>query len=142
MDKNQQIHFFSWCFAPCYLWSEKRDWCDNSEIEEVLGSDFYCRLRDQKDFLQLNLHHQKFEKQCFKINEILSKHGYFLRVYEQKKKFHTLFMKNIDKRSMIKKLCSCVVEKFNGFHIVSLKYGKKLRKKFKPVDIVYKPVKK
>ena len=29
----------------------------------------------------------------------------------------------------------------NGFHVISIKYSKKLRKKFKPIDIIYKPVK-
>ena len=40
-----------------------------------------------------------------------------------------------------KKVSSCITEKSNGFHIVSLEYGKKLRKKFRPVDVILKTIK-
>ena len=43
---------------------------------------------------------------------------------------------------MLKKVSSCITKKFNGFHIVSLEYGKMLKKKFGPVDISFKPIKK
>ena len=43
---------------------------------------------------------------------------------------------------MLKKVSSCITKKFNGFHIVSLEYGKMLKKKFRPVDISFKPIKK
>ena len=36
----------------------------------------------------------------------------------------------------------CINEKFNGFNIITIEYSKKLRKKFKPIDIIYKPAKK
>ena len=48
---------------------------------------------------------------------------------EQKKKFYSLLTKNSEKPSMIRKLSSCVTKKLNGFHIVALEYGKKLRKR-------------
>ena len=42
----------------------------------------------------------------------------------------------------MRQLSSCVYQKINGFNIVSVEYGRKLRKKFKPIDLVYKPVRK
>ena len=51
-------------------------------------------------------------------------------------------MKNPKKQAIVRQLSSCVFEKFNGFNIISIEYGKKLRKRFKPIDIIYKPVKK
>ena len=75
--------FHSICFAVSFLKSVKSYWC---EIEEALCSDVHSQLCDEKDFLQLDLDYQKFQKQCFRINKILSKHGYFLRVFEKKKK--------------------------------------------------------
>ena len=42
---------------------------------------------------------------------------------------------------LTKKVSSCITEKFNGFHIVSLEYGKKLRKTFRPVDVILKTIK-
>ena len=46
------------------------------------------------------------------------------------------------KQSTIRKLTCCVTKKFNNFHVDGLEYGKKLRKKFKLIDIIYKPIKK
>ena len=34
-----------------------------------------------------------------------------------------------------------VLVKNNGFHVISTEYSKKLRKKLKPIDKIYKPVK-
>ena len=51
-------------------------------------------------------------------------------------------LKNPKKQTIVRQLSSCVFEKFNGFNIISIEYGKKLRRKFKPIDIIYKPVKK
>ena len=50
--------------------------------------------------------------------------------------------RNSEKQSTIRKLSSCVTKKFNSFHIATLEYGKKLRKTFKQIDIIYNPVKK
>ena len=36
---------------------------------------------------------------------------------------------------------SCISEKYNDFHVVSIDYSDKLQKKFNPINIVYKPVK-
>ena len=77
----------------------------------------------EKECLRLDLGYQKFEKICLKINEILSRHDYFLRMFELRKKFHYLLKSNL-----CKNVSSCITEKLNGFHIVSLKFGKKLRK--------------
>ena len=38
-------------------------------------------------------------------------------------------------------LSSCVVEKFNGYNIIRVEFNKKLRQTFRPIDIIYKPVK-
>ena len=46
------------------------------------------------------------------------------------------------KNKHAKKSSSCITKKFNGFHIVSLEYGKMLKKKFRPVDISFKLIKK
>ena len=134
--------FYSIYYAIRFLKSKKYNQFGDGEIKEVLGCDLYNLLYHDKDILQLSLDHQKFEKQCFRVNEILFKHGYFLRVFELKKKFYSLFTKNSEKQTIIRKVSSCITEKFNGFNIVTLEYGRKLRKKFKPIDIINKPIKK
>ena len=41
----------------------------------------------------------------------------------------------------MRQLSSCLIEKYSGFTIISIKYQKKQRKLFKPIDIIYKPTK-
>ena len=43
-------------------------------------------------------------------------------------------------KNILRQLSSCI-NKNNGFHIISIEYSKKLRKKFKPINIIYEPVK-
>ena len=72
---------------------------------------------------------------------ILAQHGYFLRVFELKNKFCHLTLKDPKKQNIVSRLSSCLNKKYNGFHVVSIKYSKKLRKKLEPINIVYKPIK-
>ena len=76
---------------------------------------------------------------CYEINAILSKFGYFLRVF--KNQFRHLAMKDKTKPKIVKQLSSCLTEKYSGFTIISIEYQKKQRKLFKPIDIIYKPTK-
>ena len=85
--------------------------------------------------------YQKFNSQCYEINLLLAKYGYFLRVFELKGKFHHLTLKITKKQNIVRQLSSCINEKYNGFHLISIEYNKKLRKKIKPIDTIYKPVK-
>ena len=39
-------------------------------------------------------------------------------------------------------LSSCIVEKFNSFNVIYVKFSKSIRQTFRPVDIIYKPVRK
>ena len=78
---------------------------------------------------------------CSEINVILSKFGYFLRVFELKNKFCQLTMKDKTKQKVVRQLQSCLIEKYSSFTIISIEYQKKQRKLFKPIDIIYKPTK-
>ena len=71
----------------------------------------------------------------------LAKYGYFFRVFELKSKFRHLALKNPKKQNIFRGLSSCINEKYNGFHVISIEYGKKLRAKVKPINIIYKPIK-
>ena len=70
------------------------------------------------------------------------KNGYFLRIYELKKKFRYVTHNNTKKKNIIRKASSCIKQKFNGFNIVSVEYNRQIRRDFRPIDIIYKPVKK
>ena len=81
-------------------------------------------------------------RKCFDINKALIEHGYFLRVFEAKKKFITVMKKDSERQEIKKNVSSCIVEKFRGFDIVSIEYGRRQRNKFSPIDVIYKPLKK
>ena len=74
-------------------------------------------------------------------NEMLADSSYFLRLYKLRKKFRHLSLKSPKKQTFVRQLSSCIHENFIGF-IITIEHGKKLRKTFKPIDIIYKPVKK
>ena len=77
----------------------------------------------------------------YEINCILSKYGFFLRIFELKNKYHRLAVKDKIEQKLVRQLSSCLIEKYSGFTQISLKYQKKQRKLFKPIDIIYKPTK-
>ena len=72
---------------------------------------------------------------------LLAKHRCFLRAFQLKNKFCHLTLKNPKKQSIVRQLSSCINKRYNGFHVISFEYSKKLRKNLKPIDIIYKPVK-
>ena len=76
-----------------FLKSGKTKKSSAGEIEEVIDSDSYRQSNIEKEYLQLDLDYQIFENIYFQINEILLKHGCFLRIFEQLKKFHNLLKK-------------------------------------------------
>ena len=71
----------------------------------------------------------------------MSKYGYFLRIFELKNKYRRLTLKSKEEQNLVRQLSSCLVEKYSGFTQICLKYKKKQRKLFKPIDIIYKPTK-
>ena len=56
----------------------------------------------------------------------------FLRVYELKHKFRYLFHENTQNKSVIRKVFSCIKEKFNGFHVGLPSLSKSQKKRNKP----------
>ena len=119
--------------------THKIDACTDDEFKDVIETLFDKVGREKFDVVFDN---QKFIQPCLDINQILIKEGYFLRVYELKNKFRELRLKNSKEQKIVRQLSSCIQEKFDGFNIVCVEYSKKLRKTFKPINVVYKPVRK
>ena len=67
---------------------------------------------------------------------------FFLRVYELKDKFRYLFHENYEKKEVIRRVSSCIKEKFNGFTFAQINLAKNQKQDLIPINIVYKPVKK
>ena len=99
-------------------------------------------LSATKEKLRLDLDIQNFENQCFSVNVLLNKYGLFLKVYKLKDKFCYSIQQDYEKKKIARELSNCIVEKFNRFNTARVEFGKKLRQSFRPIDIIYKPVKK
>ena len=63
---------------------------------------------------------QKFNNICYEINLYLSKHNYFLRIFELKDKYRQLSMKELKKQNIVRQRSNCLIEKYNGFQVVSI----------------------
>ena len=56
---------------------------------------------DQPEKFQFIVDLQKFNNICYEINSILSKHDYFLKVFELKNKFRYLSMKEPKNKTLL-----------------------------------------
>ena len=50
-------------------------------------------------------------------------------------------MKKTKKQNIIRQISSCLTEKYSGFQAISIEYERKQRRKFKLLNIIYKPTK-
>ena len=64
----------------------------------------------------------------------------FLRVYELKDKFRYLFHEDKEKKGVIRRISSCIKEKFNGFHVALPSLSKGQKKDLSPINIIHIPV--
>ena len=87
--------------------------CSSDDLEKIVGKNLFEELKKPEKF-KFIIDQQYFFNMCYHINMILAKSGYFLRVYELKKKYRYLFMKKPDQQKMVKQLSSCLIEKYNG----------------------------
>ena len=109
----------------------------SDDLEKIVGQDLFKEINQPEKF-KFIIDQQYFFNMCYHITMILAKFGYFLRVYELKKKYRHLFMKKPDQQKIVKQLSSCLIEKYNGFTVIRIEYEKKERKNFEPIYIIYK----
>ena len=81
--------------------------------KDIDNDRIYDALFAATDKLRLDLDIQNFENQCFSVNNLLNKYDLFLRVYKLKDKFHYLIKQDSEKKTVLRELSSCTIEKFN-----------------------------
>ena len=91
--------------------------------------------------LNFSLDLQEFNRVCYEINEVLTKHKFFLRVFEQRNKYRNILLKQPEKQSQVKQLASCLSQKYNRFQVFKNSFSKRERQEFEPIDIIYIPTK-
>ena len=52
-----------------------------------------------------------------------------------------MIIKELKKANFVWQLLSCITEKYNSYQTISIEFGRKERKNFKPIDIIYKSTK-
>ena len=87
--ESKDSFYFSILFAIYYHLIERKedfDFCqDEQKLQEVLGKDFFEKLKSKKESLQFDLSLWTFETQCHVANDLLMKKKLFLQVYESRK---------------------------------------------------------
>ena len=78
------------------------------------------------------------------MNDLLEEKNLFLRVCERRDKFRFLIKKGISGKNKVirRDLSSCIIRKFNGYKITSIKFKKEQKKFFLPLYVVYEPTSK
>ena len=72
--------------------------CRIGELQKDIENDqLYDALFCSKKRLDLDI--QYFENQCFSVNDLLIKHGLFLRIYELKDKYHYLIKQDSERKT-------------------------------------------
>ena len=141
-DQNNNITLTNTIlFNIRYFLENKTDICGLDDLKLCINNNFLFDTLYENSKYKLILDYQKFNANCHEINSLLAKNEYFLRIFELSQKFQYFSLKNPKKQTVVRQSLSCISEKYNGFHVISIEYCGKLRKKFRPIDIIYKPVK-
>ena len=77
---------------------------------KINGTKNTCNIEDFEKF-KFIIDQQYFFNICYKIDMILAKFGYFLRVFELKNKYRQLTIKQSDQQKIVRRLSSCLIEK-------------------------------
>ena len=121
--ENIDSFYLALLFAISCQFKNKKDECSTDELKSDIENDqLYDVLLSRKDIIRLNLDIQNFENQRFSVNDLLIKYGLFLRIYELKDKFRYLIKQDSQKKTLMRDLSSCVIEKFNGFNIIRVEF--------------------
>ena len=116
---------------------------DNCSQDDLLKNETIKKIFEKLTYekIEFSLDLQEFNNNCYKINEILIEFGFFLRVFEQKKKYRQLLIRKPEKQNQVKQLASCLIQKYNGFQVIKSLFNKRQRRTFTPLDIIYSPTK-
>ena len=78
--------------------------------EDLENNELDGKLFAAKEKLRLDLDIQNFENQCFSVNDLLNKHGLFLRVFESKDKFRYLIKQDSNKKTVFRDSSSLLLK--------------------------------
>ena len=88
--------------------SGTKDVCSKEDFEKVIDKNLIEQI-DWPEKFKFIIELQIFLNMCYEINAILSKFGYFLRVFELKNKCCHLTMKDKTKQKIVRQLSSSLI---------------------------------
>ena len=110
------------------------------DAQKILGDELYFDLIETEEETMLDKTIFGFFDKCFKINQVISKHGFFLKTFERRNMYRFLIKKKVHgKNEIIRNLSACVIEKCNGYETIRNDLARKDKREFKAIDIVYEP---
>ena len=98
-----------------YILESKTDVCSPDNLKLSINNNFLFDKLYENDKFELILDYKKFNANCHKINSLLAKDGYFLRIFELKQKFRYLSLKNPKKQTVLQQLSSCLMKNIMVF---------------------------
>ena len=104
--ENIDSFYYALLYAIRYQLKNKKNRCQNdNELKKDIDKDkLYDALCTIKEKLRLDLDIVNFENQCFSVNDLLNKHGFFLRVYELKDNFRYLIKQDSEKKNSFERI--------------------------------------
>ena len=113
-------------------------------VAKILGREVAKKFLCEKENLQLDYCFESFFDKRHLVNDLLEEKNLFLRVCERRDKFRFLIKKGISGKNKVirRDLSSCIIRKFNGYKITSIKFKKEQKKFFLPLYVVYEPTSK
>ena len=100
-DENNYNSFVNALFfAIRFNIEQKTDLHSLDELNELVDNNLFIQLNQEK--FNTMLDYQKFNNQCHKVNMLLAKHGYFLRIFELKDKFCHLALRHSKKQNIFR----------------------------------------
>ena len=98
-------------------------------------------LKEIEEEIKLDRTPFEYFDRCFKLNEVLAKHNYFLKFFERRDTYRFLIKKKVQgKNEVIRNLSSSVLEKFNGYEMIRNNLRSEERAELIPINVVYEPI--
>ena len=98
-------------------------------------------LKEIEEEIKLERTLSGYFNRCFKLNEVLAKHNYFLKCFERRDMYRFLIKKKVQgKNEVTRNLSSLVLEKFNGYEMIRNDLGSGEIAELIHINVVYKPI--
>ena len=111
---------------------------DGEITDKVKIFEFYNDLLHIKEKIKLDRTLFRYYDRCFAVNDVLAKHGFFLKFFERRDMLRFLVHKKVTRKNEItRKLLGLVTEKFDGYETIKDNLARKEKMDFTPLDIVH-----